>query len=64
MPARALYHDAVKSALIKDGWKITHDPLTLRWGRTDQIIEEVLEPYTRIEYANADIQNEGREIWF
>lgn len=26
MPARDLYHDAVKNALVKDGWTITHDP--------------------------------------
>lgn len=32
MPARDLYHDAVKHALNKDGWAITHDPLRLRWG--------------------------------
>ncbi|NJN60873.1 MAG: fatty-acid synthase [Coleofasciculaceae cyanobacterium RL_1_1] len=29
MPRRDLYHDTVKNALIKDGWTITHDPLTL-----------------------------------
>jgi len=27
--ARDFYHEAVKEALIKDGWLITHDPLTL-----------------------------------
>ena len=32
MPAKDLYHDAVKNALIKDDWTITHDPLHLRWG--------------------------------
>ena len=32
MPAKDIYHDTVKSALIKDGWTITHDPLRLRWG--------------------------------
>ena len=32
MPAKDLYHDTVKKALIKDGWTITHDPLRLRWG--------------------------------
>ncbi len=26
MPARDLYHDAVRNALVKDGWTITHDP--------------------------------------
>jgi len=25
-------HEVVKSALIKDGWTITHDPLTLSVG--------------------------------
>ena len=24
-----MYHDAVKSALVKDGWTITHDPYHL-----------------------------------
>ena len=32
MPAKDIYHDTVKKALIKDGWTITHDPLRLRWG--------------------------------
>lgn len=32
MPAKDLYHDAVRNALIKDGWTITHDPLTLKIG--------------------------------
>ena len=32
MPAKDIYHDTVKNALIKDDWTITHDPLPLRWG--------------------------------
>lgn len=32
MPALDHLHDAVRHALIKDGWTITHDPLTLRAG--------------------------------
>ncbi|RKU18823.1 fatty-acid synthase [Candidatus Poribacteria bacterium] len=31
-PAKDIYHDTVKNALIKDGWTITDDPLRLRWG--------------------------------
>jgi hypothetical protein len=31
MPARDIIHRAVKDALEKDGWTITHDPLTLRY---------------------------------
>lgn len=30
MPAKDLYHEHVKNALIKDGWEITSDPLTIR----------------------------------
>ncbi len=29
MPAKDLYHDIVKNALIKDGWTITHEPYNL-----------------------------------
>lgn len=32
MPARDLYHDAVRTALEKDGWIITDDPLILTIG--------------------------------
>jgi len=32
MPKRDTYHDAVREALIKDGWTITHDPLVLTYG--------------------------------
>lgn len=30
MPARDAFHDAVRHALEKDGWTITHDPLLIR----------------------------------
>jgi hypothetical protein len=30
MPAKDLFHDAVKNALIKEGWTITDDPLTFK----------------------------------
>ena len=33
MPARDIYHSAVKNALIKEGWTITHDPIRLRLRR-------------------------------
>lgn len=32
MPARDIYHGTVKTALIKDGWTITDDPLSLKIG--------------------------------
>lgn len=33
MPAKDIYHSTVKNALIKDGWRITHDPLRIRLAR-------------------------------
>ena len=35
MPAKDIYHDTVKNALIKDGWTITDDPLSLKVGKKD-----------------------------
>jgi hypothetical protein len=39
MPARDRYHDQVKSALIKDGWAITQDPLHVKWAKKDLYID-------------------------
>lgn len=35
MPQRDKYHAAVKQALIKDGWTITHDPYYISLGSRD-----------------------------
>jgi hypothetical protein len=39
MAARDVFHDAVKNALVKDGWTITHDPLALSFGGVDLYID-------------------------
>jgi hypothetical protein len=39
MPARDIFHDAVKNALIKDGWTITDDPLRLEWGKKNLYVD-------------------------
>ena len=31
MPTKDTYHDAVKNALIKDGWEITFDPYPIKY---------------------------------
>jgi XisH protein len=36
--AKDLFHNTVKIALQKDGWKITHDPYQLRYGMVDVYI--------------------------
>jgi hypothetical protein len=39
MPAKDIYHDNVKKALLKDGWTITDDPFRLRLGTKDLYID-------------------------
>lgn len=39
MPAKDIYHDVLKEALIRDGWNITHDPLHLKWGGKDHYVD-------------------------
>ena len=39
MPARDIYHNAVKNALVKEGWIITDDPLHLKWGQKDMYVD-------------------------
>jgi hypothetical protein len=39
MAAKDVFHDAVKQALIKDGWTITHDPLTIKLGKRPMFID-------------------------
>ncbi|HIK31503.1 MAG TPA: XisH family protein [Oscillatoriales cyanobacterium M59_W2019_021] len=39
MPAKDLFHDAVKHALQKEGWNITHDPLTIKFGKDKMSID-------------------------
>ncbi|WGV26672.1 XisH family protein [Halotia branconii] len=39
MPARDVFHDAVKHGLITDGWQITYDPLPVSWELGDMYID-------------------------
>jgi len=39
MPARDKYHGQFKSALIKDGWIVTDDPLHLKYGGQDMFVD-------------------------
>jgi len=39
MPARDIYHNAVKAALSNDGWAITHDPYRVAYGGRDAYID-------------------------
>ena len=37
--AKDLFHDVVKTALIKDGWKITDDPFFVKVGGVEFFID-------------------------
>lgn len=39
MPERDFFHDAVKSALVKEGWTITNDPLFIEFGGIDLYVD-------------------------
>lgn len=39
MPRLDIFHNAVKQALIKDNWIITHDPFKLKIGRKNVYID-------------------------
>jgi XisH protein len=39
MSAKDLFHDVVRHALEKDNWKITNDPIFLRFGGVDMYID-------------------------
>ena len=39
MPRLDIHHNAIKNALIKEGWDVTHDPLILPFGETDVYID-------------------------
>ena len=39
MPAKDIFHDPFKTALLKDGWKVTHDPYSLKVGKKDLFID-------------------------
>ncbi|MEG5014526.1 MULTISPECIES: XisH family protein [unclassified Microcoleus] len=53
--AKDLFHNTVKIALQKDGWKITHDPYQLRYGVADIYIDLTAEEAIAAE-------KEGRKI--
>jgi hypothetical protein len=39
MPPRDIHHAAVKSALVKEGWVITDDPLILAFGHRNVFVD-------------------------
>jgi hypothetical protein len=55
MPAKDIYHDTVKNALIKDGWTITNDPLRLKWGLRELFVDLGISKLISAQKANQTI---------
>jgi hypothetical protein len=55
MSAKDLFHNSVKIALVKDNWKITHDPFPLSFGGVDMSIDLGAEKLIAAEKENQRI---------
>jgi Holliday junction resolvase-like predicted endonuclease len=55
MPAKNIYHNTVKNALIKEGWTITDDPLFIQFGEVDMYIDIGAERIIAAEKENQKI---------
>lgn len=62
MPARDFHHGAVRNALIKDGWTITHDPYTIAYGDRDVHVDLGAERVLAAERGNEKIAVEIKEF--
>jgi hypothetical protein len=60
--AKDIFHDTVKKALEKDGWKITHDPYRLRYGVVDVYIDFAAEEAIAAEKAGVKIAVEVKSF--
>jgi hypothetical protein len=62
MPAKDIYHDNVKNALIKDGWTITHDPYTISVEGKDVFVDFGAERVLAAERQGEKIAVEGKSF--
>lgn len=60
MSAKDFYHNTVRDALDKDGWKITHDPLEFRVGvivRIDLAAEQLITAEKGVEKIAVEVKS-------
>lgn len=55
MPAKDIYHETVKNAMIKEGWTITDDPLRLKWGLRELFVDLGINKLISAQKANQKI---------
>src|SRR5262245_51173677 len=62
MPAKDIYHDCVRNALVKDGWTITHDPYTIGFGQKEVFVDLGAEKILGAERGNERIAVETKSF--
>ena len=62
MPAKDIYHENIKNALIKDGWTITDDPYVMKWGTKDLFIDLGVEKLIAASQGNCKIAVEVKSF--
>ncbi len=62
MPAKDIYHEQVKSALINDGWIVTHDPYTIAFGQRNVFVDLGAERMIAAEKDNQKIAVEVKSF--
>lgn len=55
MPAKDAFHEAVKRALMKEGWQIQADPLHLKWGKRDFFVDLAADRFILADKGNRRI---------
>jgi hypothetical protein len=55
MPAKDAYHDAVRNALVKDGWTITDDPFRISWDERNMYADLGAERFLAAQRLNRRI---------
>jgi hypothetical protein len=62
MPARDIFHDTVKQALIDEGWTITADPLLIRLAGLDLYVDLAAEKIVAAEKSGRKIAVEVKSF--
>ncbi len=62
MPAKDIYHQVVKQALIKANWTITHAPYPLSWAKRNIYIDLGAEQLLAAEKQNLKIAVEVKSF--
>lgn len=65
MPAKDAFHYCVRTALERDGWTITDDPLHVRFDGKDMyvdVIEDVVAEYAALPYSSSDSPSDIRPV--